>query len=142
AKRQSGDLAHESYHDAEYFQRAFRSDDWIGLVLRPEDEAAPLEIEPLERKLIIDDRNDDFAAPCTRSLLDDDKIAVQHTGVDHGIAFDPHQHRLRRMLDKVIVEGKRVSGPVIDRAWKPCVHRGLSQRTLEKTPRRCQPPIR
>ena len=30
----SGDLAHQSYHDAEDFQRAFRSYDRIRLVLR------------------------------------------------------------------------------------------------------------
>ena len=101
-----------------------------------------LEIEALERELVVDDRDHDFAAPCTGALLDHDKIAVEHAGIDHRIALDSYQHRSRRMLDEIIVERQRVGGPVVDRVGQSRVHRRFGQRALKEAPRRRQAPIR
>src|ERR1022692_806116 len=135
---ESSDLAHQPHHDAEYLQRAFGSDDRKSLVLRTQDESPALQIETLERELIVDDRDHDFAAPRAGALFDDDEISVKHASVDHGIALDPHEHRSRRVLDEIIVESQRVRGAVVDRAWQSRMNRRFRQRSLKEPPRRCQ----
>src|SRR5439155_3065148 len=87
--RRSGGLAHQPDHDAEDFEGALRPDDRIGLILRAQDEAAAIEIEALERKLIVDDGDDDVAASRCAALLDDHEIAVENSRILHRIALDP-----------------------------------------------------
>ena len=48
---------------------------------RAQDEAAAIEIEALERKLIVDDGDDDVAASRCAALLDDHEIAVENSGI-------------------------------------------------------------
>src|SRR5436309_2869772 len=93
-------LAHQSDHDAEDFERALGTDDRICLVLGAQDEVAAIEIETLERKLIVDDGDDDVAASRRGAFLDDDEIAVENSRVLHRISLDPYENRLRGSLDQ------------------------------------------
>src|SRR3982074_3295267 len=81
------DLAHQPYHDPENLQGAFRAYYRIGLVLGTKDEAATFKIEALQGELVVDDGHHDFAPPCTGTLFDHDKIAIEHAGIDHRIAL-------------------------------------------------------
>jgi hypothetical protein len=62
------ELAHEPDHDAEDLQGAFGADGRVGLVLRAQDELARLEVEALQRELVVDDRYDDVALLGARAL--------------------------------------------------------------------------
>ena len=62
ARRRSVVLAHQPDHDAEDLERAFRTDDRIGLVFGTQNELAALEIEALQGELVVDDGDDDIAA--------------------------------------------------------------------------------
>ena len=94
-----------------------------------------LEIEALQRELAVDDGDDDVAALGGGRLFDDDEVALENAGVDHRIALHPHQHRLRRVFDQVVVDGQRVALPVVDRVGQAGLDRRLGQRTLEEAAR-------
>src|ERR1700676_3205544 len=68
----SGGLAHQADHDPEDFEGGLGADDRIGLVLWAQDELAAVEIEALERELVVDDGHHDIAAARGTALFDDD----------------------------------------------------------------------
>src|SRR6185312_2829089 len=92
------ELAHEPDHHAEDLEAVVGTNGRVRLVLGAQDELAALAVEALQRELVVDDRDDDVATLRGGALLDDDEIAVEDTRVDHRVALDADQHRLRRVL--------------------------------------------
>src|SRR5262249_53202235 len=137
----SNGLADEAHHHAENLQRAFGTDDGIRFVLGTQDEAPTLEVEPLERKLIVDDRDDDLSAASGVALFDHDEIAVENAGFLHRVSLHAYENRLRRALDQVVVDRQRVGRRLVDRIRQAGMDRRVGQRTLEEAARRREPAI-
>src|SRR5436190_244574 len=85
------ELAHESNHHAEDLKRAFGTDHRISLVFRSQYELATLDVQALQRELVVDDGNDDVTLVRGDTLFNDDKIAVENAGVLHRIALHAHE---------------------------------------------------
>ena len=136
------ELAHQPDHDAEDLERALGPDHRVRLVLRLEDEHALVDVQPLQRELVVDDRDDDVAAPRRGALLDDDEVAIEDARVHHRVALDANEHRRRRMLDQVVVDRQRVAAGVVDRVRHAGANRHRGERPLEEAPGRREPLVR
>src|SRR5579864_9277490 len=122
------DLSHQADHHAEDFERVFWTDDRISLVLGPQHETSVLEIEALQRELVVDDRHDDIALLRGSALFDDNEIALEDPGIDHRIAPDADEHGLRGALDQVVVERDGIRLVVGDRLRQARAHESGGER--------------
>ena len=100
-------LADQPHHHAEDLERALGTDRRVGLVLGAQDELAASTSRRFSVNWLSTIATTMSPFLRRRPLLDDDEVAVEDAGVDHRVALDADQHRRRRALDQVVVDGQR-----------------------------------
>ena len=104
-------------HHSEYLDVALGTNDGISFVLRPQYDTASFTREPLQRELVVQDRDDDVTSVGSASLLHYHHVARVDAGVDHRVALHLDEDGLRRMGNQMLVDGDRVGDGVGNRGW-------------------------
>ena len=93
-------------------------DGWVGRIAREQLDAPRALVQFLDRKLAIENGDNDVAMTWLDRPVDHDDVPIVNTFFDHGVARDTEHERGLRMGDQQVIEIQRLAHMVFGRRRK------------------------
>lgn len=126
-------LAKLANDDTEDLQLPSGADGGIGLIGWIEHELTLLLAQGLQGEFVVDDGDDEITDIGELTLLDDDDIVRQDTGIDHGVAFHGDQRGLGGALDQIGVDTEAVLSVIVCLRGQSSADAGTCQWPVKET---------